>query len=340
MRQESAAQPLSQENVPMPFLAQQLLRRAAFLFCLLAGAANAQTWPARPIHLIVPFPPGGVTDIVGRIIAQRLSEGLGQPIVVENRGGGAGSIGAQLAAKSSPDGYTLLMATATHAINVTLMPNTGFDLTKDVVPVSLVASVPLLLAVNPKLPVTDVKSLVAYAKANPGKLNFASGSTGSASHLAGEMLKTMAGVQMTHIPYKGGGPALQDVIAGHVGLMFENMPSILPHVQAGRLRGIATTGPKRSPAIPELPTMIESGFPGFEAGSWYGLFAPIGTPPEVIERLHREVVNALKNPEMQKQLLAQGAEPIGNSPQEFTSFINAEVAKWAKAIKDSGAKAE
>jgi tripartite-type tricarboxylate transporter receptor subunit TctC len=324
----------------MPCLAQHLLRRAAFLFCLLAGAANAQTWPARPIHLIVPFPPGGVTDIVGRIIAQRLSEGLGQPIVVENRGGGAGSIGAQLAAKSTPDGYTLLMATATHAINVTLMPNTGFDLTKDVVPVSLVASVPLLLAVNPKLPVTDVKSLVAYAKANPGKLNFASGSTGSASHLAGEMLKTMAGVQMTHIPYRGGGPALQDVIAGHVGLMFENMPSILPHVQAGRLRGIATTGPKRSPAIPELPTMIESGFPGFEAGSWYGLFAPIGTPPEVIERLHREVVNALKNPEMQKQLLAQGAEPIGNSPQEFTSFINAEVAKWAKAIKDSGAKAE
>jgi tripartite-type tricarboxylate transporter receptor subunit TctC len=324
----------------MPFLAHQLLRRAALMLCLLAGAANAQTWPARPIHLIVPFPPGGVTDIVGRIIAQRLSEGLGQPIVVENRGGGAGSIGAQLAAKSTPDGYTLLMATATHAINVTLMPNTGFDLTKDVVPVSLVASVPLLLAVNPKLPVTDVKSLVAYAKANPGKLNFASGSTGSASHLAGEMLKTMAGVQMTHIPYKGGGPALQDVIAGHVGLMFENMPSILPHVQAGRLRGIATTGPKRSPAIPELPTMIESGFPGFEAGSWYGLFAPIGTPPEIVERLHHEVVNALKNPEMQKQLLAQGAEPIGNSPQEFTSFINAEVAKWAKAIKDSGAKAE
>jgi tripartite-type tricarboxylate transporter receptor subunit TctC len=339
MRQQSAGQPPFQEKIPMRFLAP-LLRRVAFVLCLFAGAANAQTWPARPIHLIVPFPPGGVTDIVGRIIAQRLSEGLGQPIVVENRGGGAGSIGAQLAAKSSPDGYTLLMATATHAINVTLMPNTGFDLTKDVVPVSLVASVPLLLAVNPKLPVTDVKSLVAYAKANPGKLNFASGSTGSASHLAGEMLKTMAGVQMTHIPYKGGGPALQDVIAGHVGLMFENMPSILPHVQAGRLRGIATTGTKRSPAIPELPTMIESGFPGFEAGSWYGLFAPIGTPPEIVERLHHEVVNALTNPEMQKQLLAQGAEPIGNSPQEFTSFINAEVAKWAKAIKDSGAKAE
>jgi tripartite-type tricarboxylate transporter receptor subunit TctC len=220
------------------------------------------------------------------------------------------------------------------------MPNAGFDLQKDVVPVSLVASVPLLLAVNPGLPVTDVKSLVAYAKANPGKLNFASGSTGSASHLAGEMLKTMAGIQMTHIPYKGGGPAIQDVIAGHVGLMFENMPSILPHVQAGRLRGIATTGLKRSAAIPELPTMIESGFPGFEAGSWYGLFAPVGTPPEIVERLHKEVVAALGNPEMQKQLSAQGAEPIGNSPQEFAGFIRSEVAKWAKAIKDSGAKAE
>jgi len=320
------------------------LARLAYLFCALAclAATNAaaQAYPTRPIHLIVPFPPGGVTDIVGRIIAQRLSEGLGQQVVVENRGGGNGSIGAALASKATPDGYTLLMGTATHAINATFMPNPGFDLEKDFAPVSLVASVPLLLAVNPSMPVTDVKLLVAYAKANPGKLNFASGSTGSASHLAGEMLKSAAGIQMTHIPYKGGGPAVQDLIAGHVGLMFENMPSILPHVQAGRLRGIATTGPKRSAAIPELPTMIESGFPGFEAGSWYGIFAPAGTPPEIVDRIHAEVVKALKNPEMQKQLSAQGADPIGNSPQEFAAFIHGEIAKWAQVIKTSGAKPE
>ena len=318
----------------------RLARLLSFAACLTAAAASAQTYPARPIHLIVPFPPGGVTDIVGRIIAQRLSEGLGQQVVVENRGGGNGSIGAQLAAKAPPDGYTLLMGTATHAINATFMPNAGFDLERDFAPVSLVASVPLLLAVNPATPVTDVKSLVAHAKANPGKLNFASGSTGSASHLAGEMLKTAAGVEMTHIPYKGGGPAVQDLIAGHVGLMFENMPSILPHVQSGRLRGIATTGPKRSAAIPELPTMIESGFPGFEAGSWYGIFAPAGTPAEIVERIHKEVVKALGNPEMQKQLSAQGAEPIGNSPREFAAFIRAEIAKWAQVIRTSGAKPE
>lgn len=324
----------------MNSIVQRSMRLLSFIACLAAATAGAQTYPVRPIHLIVPFPPGGVTDIVGRIIAQRLSEGLGQQVVVENRGGGNGAIGAALASKAAPDGYTLLMGTATHAINATFMPSADFDLQRDFVPVSLVASVPLLLAVNPSMPVKDVKSLVDYAKANPGKLNFASGSTGSASHLAGEMLKTAGGIQMTHIPYKGGGPAVQDLIAGHVGLMFENMPSILPHVQAGRLRGIATTGPKRSPAIPELPTMIESGFAGFEAGSWYGIFAPAGTPPEIVERLHAEVVKALKTPEMQKQLSAQGADPVGNSPRQFADFIRAEIAKWAKVIRDSGARPE
>jgi tripartite-type tricarboxylate transporter receptor subunit TctC len=305
---------------------------------LLGGTAWAQTYPARPVHLIVPFPPGGVTDLVGRIIAQRLSEGLGQTVVVENRGGGAGSIGAQLAAKAAPDGYTLFMGTATHAINATLMPNAGYDLTKDFVPISLVASVPLLLAVHPSLPAKDVASLVALARAQPGKLNFASGSSGSASHLAGEMLKTAAKVDMTHVPYKGGGPALQDVIAGHVPMMFENMPSILPHVQAGRLRGLAVTGARRSSAAPELPTMIESGYPGFEAGSWYGLYAPAGTPPEIVTKLHAELARALEKPEMRNQLSAQGAEPIGNSPQEFAAFIRAEIDKWAAVIRASGAR--
>jgi len=315
---------------------------AALIAMAMAPAAFAQpsAYPERTVKLIVPFPPGGVTDIVGRIIAQRLSEGLGQTVYVENLGGAAGTIGAASAARARPDGYTLLMATATHAINATLMPNAGFDIQKDVVPVTLVASVPLLLAVNPSLPANDVQGLVALAKKEPGKLNFASGSTGSASHLAGEMLKSAAGIDMVHVPYKGGGPALQDLIAGHVSIMFENMPSILPYVQSGQLRGLAVTSPKRSSAIPTLPTMIESGFPGFEAGSWYGLFAPPGTPPEVVEKLHGAMVKALASPGMRTQLSKQGAEPIGNTPQEFAAFIRSEVAKWARVIQVSGAKAD
>jgi tripartite-type tricarboxylate transporter receptor subunit TctC len=313
---------------------------AAWLAIAVAPAAFAQGYPERAVKLVVPFPPGGVTDIVSRIIAQRLSEGLGQTVYVENLGGAAGSIGAANVARAKPDGYTLLMATATHAINATLTPNAGFDIQKDVVPITLVASVPLLLAVNPLLPAKDVQGLVALAKREPGKLNFASGSTGSASHLAGEMLKSAAGIDMVHVPYKGGGPALQDLIAGHVSIMFENMPSILPYVQSGQLRGLAVTGPKRSGAIPALPTMIESGFPGFEAGSWYGLFAPVGTPPEIVEKLHSAMVKALSSPEMRAQLSKQGAEPIGNSPQEFAAFIKSEVAKWARVIQVSGAKAD
>ena len=307
---------------------------------LWSGAAFAQAYPTKPVQLIVPFPAGGVTDLVGRIIARRLSEGLGQPVVVENRGGGAGAIGAQAAARSTPDGYTLFMGTATHAINTTLMPNAGFDLLRDFAPVSLVATVPLLLAVHPSVPVKDVKELIAFTKSQNGRVNFASGSSGSASHLAGEMLKVGANIDITHVPYKGGGPALQDLLGGHVTLMFENMPSIFPQVQRGKLRGLAVTGPKRSPAAPELPTMIESGFPGFEAGSWYGLYAPAGTPKEIVAKLHAELVKALKTPEMQRQLTVQGAESIGNSPEEFSAFMRVEIAKWAKVIKDAGVKQE
>ncbi len=302
--------------------------------------AAAQAYPSKPIRLIVPFPPGGVTDIVGRILAQKLGEGLGQQVIVDNRGGAAGAIGAQAAAKAVPDGYTLLMATATHAINATLVPNPNFDLVKDLVPVSLAASVPLLLAVNPAFPAKDVKELVALAAARPGQINFASGSTGSASHLAGEMLKSMAKVDMVHIPYKGGSLGIQDLVAGQVQLMFENMPSILPFVQSGRLRGLAVTSPKRSPAAPELPTMIESGYPGFEAGSWYGLFAPVGTPPEIVTRLNTELVKSLRTPDTRKLLMQQGAEPIGNTAPEFTAFIREEIAKWARVIRTANIKIE
>ena len=311
--------------------------------CVLAAAAPlawAQAYPSKPVRLIVPFPPGGVTDIVGRLLAQKLGESLGRQVIVDNRGGGNGMIGAQVAAKSTPDGYTLLMATATHAINATLLPNPNFDLQKDVMPVSLAASVPLLLAVHPSLPVKNVKQLVALAAAQPGTLNFASGSTGSASHLAGEMLKTMAKIDMVHVPYKGGSLAIQDLVAGHVTVMFENMPSILPFVQSGRLRGIAVTSTKRSPAAPELPTMIESGYRGFEAGSWYGLFAPAGTPREIVTRLNTEMVKTLQSPETRNLLAQQGAVPIGNSEAEFAKFIQAEIAKWARVIKAANVKVD
>lgn len=320
--------------------AMAILASALLALSLAAQPVAAQPYPTKPVRLIVPFPPGGVTDIVGRILAQRLGESLGQQVVVDNRGGAAGAIGAQAAAKSAPDGYTLLMATATHAINATLTPNPNFDLVRDLMPVSLAASVPLLLAVNPSFPARDVKELVAAAAVRPGQVNFASGSTGSASHLAGEMLKTMAKVDMVHIPYKGGNLGIQDLVAGQVQLMFENMPSILPFVQSGRLRGLAVTGAKRSLAAPELPTMIESGFPGFEAGSWYGLFAPAGTPADIVSRLNADMVKSLRTPETRKLLSQQGAEPIGNSEAEFAAFIRDEIAKWGRVIKAANVKIE
>jgi len=320
--------------------AMAILASALLALSLAAQPVAAQPYPTKPVRLIVPFPPGGVTDIVGRILAQRLGESLGQQVVVDNRGGAAGAIGAQAAAKSAPDGYTLLMATATHAINATLIPNPNFDLVRDLAPVSLAASVPLLLAVNPSFPARDVKELVAAAAARPGQVNFASGSTGSASHLAGEMLKTMAKVDMVHIPYKGGSLGIQDLVAGQVQLMFENMPSILPFVQSGRLRGLAVTSAKRSPAAPELPTMIESGYPGFEAGSWYGLFAPAGTPPDIVSRLNADMVKSLRSAETRKLLSQQGAEPVGNSEAEFAAFIRDEIVKWGRVIKAANVKIE
>lgn len=321
-------------------MTRTLIALLACVAACLSPPAAAQVYPAKPVRLVVPFPPGGVTDIVGRLLAQKLGEALGQQVIVENRGGAAGAIGAVAVAKSAPDGYTLLMATATHAINATLVPNSGFDLVKDVAPVSLAASVPLLLAVHPGVPAKDVKDLVAFAAARPSQVNFASGSTGSASHLAGEMLKSMAKVDMVHVPYKGGSLGIQDLVGGQVQLMFENMPSILPFVQAGKLRGIAVTGSRRSPAAPELPTMIESGYAGFEAGSWYGLFAPAGTPREITARLNADMVKALRTPETRKLLAQQGAEVIGNSEAEFAAFIQAEIAKWGRVIRSANVKVD
>ena len=307
---------------------------AAFAF----GAA-AQSYPTKSIRVVVPFPAGGTTDVLARAVAQKLTESLGQPAVVDNRPGAGGNIGAELVAKAPPDGYTLLMGTVgTHAINPSLYPKMPYDHVKDFVPVILVAGVPNVLVVNPSLPVNSVQELIAYAKANPGKLNFASSGNGTSIHLSGEMFKTMAGVQMTHVPYKGSAPALQDLVGGQVQLMFDNLPSSLALIKAGKLKALAVTSLTRAAALPEVPTVAESGLPGFEASSWFGLLAPAGTPQPIVVTLNGDVAKWLATADAKEKLLAQGAIAAGGPPADFTRHIAAETAKWQKVVKDSGAK--
>ena len=312
--------------------------------CLLALAApvHAQSYPAKPMRLVVPFPPGGPLDIMGRGIAQKLQEAWSQPVVIDNRPGAGGGIGADLVAKSPGDGYTLLMgAVSTHAINPSLYAKIPYDPQKDFVPVALVAQVPNVLVVNPALPVQSVKDLIAYAKANPGSLSFGSGSTGSTGHLAGELFKTMAGVDMVHIPYKGGAPALQDLLAGQTQLMFDNLANALPQVKAGKLRAIAVTTAARAPSVPELPTIAESGLPGFDLTTWFGIFAPAGTPPEVVAKLNAEIAKALSAKDLAERLAAMGTvPPENNTPERFAAFVRSEAAKYARVVKDSGARVD
>ncbi len=314
----------------------------AALFILAPGAVAAQSaYPAKAIRYVVPFPAGGPLDIVARAIGQELTKVWNQPVIVDNRPGAGGNIGAELVAKSPPDGYTILMgAVSTHAINPTLYSKLAYDPIKDFAPVTLITSVPNVLVVHPSLPVKNVKDLIALAKARPGQLNFASGSTGSAGHLAGELFNSMAGVQMTHIPYKGAAPAVIDLIAGHVSLMFDNLSSALPNIKTGRVHAIAVTTLKRSPLVHDLPTIDESGLRGFDVSTWFGIFAPAGTPPEIVGKLNSEVARVLHTSEMRERLAALGAEPIGNKPAEFAAFIKAEIPKYAKVIKASGAKAD
>ena len=311
---------------------------------LVFGSANAyaQSYPSKPIRLVVPYPPGGPLDIMARAIGQKLTEAWSQPVVVDNRAGAGGNIGADLVAKSPADGYTLLMgAVATHAINPTLYAKIPYDPVRDFTPVALVAQVPNILVVNPAVPVKSVTELIELARAKPGYLNFGSGSTGSTGHLAGELFKTMAGVQMVHIPYKGGAPAMADLLAGQVQLMFDNLANALPNVKAGRLRALAVTTLARSPAMPDLPTMAESGLPGFDLTTWFGLMVPAGTPPEIVAKLNAEIVRALNAKDMRERLEKMGAEPpANNTPEHFAAFVRAEAAKYAKVVKDSGAKVE
>ena len=311
------------------------------VLAVLATGGQAQTYPTHPIRLVVPFPAGGTTDILAREVGQKLSVSLGQSVVIDNRPGAAGNIGSDLVAKSAPDGYTLLMCTvSTHAINPNLYAKLPYDHLKDFVPVVLVASVPNVLEVTPALPVNSVADLIRLAKEKPGQINFASSGSGTSIHLSGELFKTQAGVDMTHVPYKGSAPALTDLIGGQVQVMFDNLPSSLPQIKAGKLRAIAVTSAQRAPALPDIPTIAESGLPGFEATSWFGIVAPTGTPPAIIARINADVNQWLQSPEAREKLLAQGALAAGGTPEQFAAYIRAETEKWAKVVKASGAKVD
>ena len=320
----------------------QRLATLLLALALVSGVARAEDYPSRPIRFVVPYPPGGPLDIMARAIGQKLAQTWGQPVVVDNRAGAGGNIGADLVAKSTPDGYTLLLgAVATHAINPTLYGKLPYDPVRDFTPVALVAQVPNVLVVNPAVPAKSVRELIELARAKPGSLNFGSGSTGSTGHLAGELFKTMAGVQMAHIPYKGGSPAMADLLAGQVQLMFDNLANALPNVKAGRLRALAVTTQKRSPFMPDLPTIAESGLPGFDLTTWFGVMLPAGTPPGIVARLNAEIVRGLSAPDMRERLAAMGAQPpADNTPENFTAFIRAEAARYARVVRDSGARVD
>jgi tripartite-type tricarboxylate transporter receptor subunit TctC len=312
---------------------------AVLLSATYAVDVDAQTYPTKPLRMVVPFPPGGTTDILGRVAAQKLSEALGQQVIVDNRPGAGGNIGTELVAKSPPDGYTLLTDPgSTLTINPSLFARLPFDPLKDFAPVTILAAVPNLLVVHPSLPVRSVKDLIALARAKPGQLNYASSGAGQSTHLAMELFKSMARVNMIHVAYKGSSPAITDLLGGHVLLMFDNMPSALPHAKAGKLRGIAVSTAKRSPVTPDVPTVAESGLPGFEVSVWFAVLAPAATPREIVERLNGILVKALQSPDVRERLSSQGAEPIGDTPADFTAVMKRDLVKWAKVVKDANIK--
>ena len=318
--------------------------RAIIFLLMLLGAVHtafAQTYPTKAVRMVVPFAAGaGSNDIMARLIAQKLSDSLGQQFVVDNRPGASGIIGTDIVAKAQPDGYTVLMMSLTFTVNPSLFSKLPYDTVKDFTPVTLVASAPLMLVVHPSLPAKSVPEFIAYAKANPGRLNFGSGGPGTTPHLAGEMLKTMAGIQVTHIPYKGGAPALADLIGGQIQFMCENIPGTLPFAKAGKLRALAVTDLRRSPLLPDLPTLDETGLKGYQIVGWNGVFMPAGTPQAIVNKLHAEVVKALALPDVRERLATMGADGVGNTPQQFAAFIKAEIPKWARVVKDAGIKVE
>lgn len=308
---------------------------------LLAASSSAfpQAYPTKPIRIVVPLSAGGTTDVVMRLISPKLSESLGQQVVIDNRPGAGGNIGANVVAKATPDGYTLLMGTSSsHGTNVTLYSKMPYDAVNDFTPITLVGYVPFIMMVHPSLGVTSVKELIALAKSKPGQINYASSGNGTSSHLGMEMLKTMAGIDLIHIPYKGTAPANQDLLAGHVSIQFDGVPAALPFIRSGKVRGLAVTSPKRISAAPELPTIAESGVPGFEYTAWVGIMAPAGIPREIVARLNTEITRILNLPEIKDRLLALGFEAAPSTPEQFATHIKTEIAKWEKVVKASGAR--
>lgn len=312
------------------------MRRLALsvLLLLFVPASWAQgAWPSRAIRLVVPFTPGGATDVVARSLGQKLSEAFGQPVIIDNRPGGSSNIGSEFVARSAPDGYTLLLGTIANATNMTYYPAPGYDTLRDLVPITQAMAAPSILVVHPGVPATTLAELLAHARSNPGKLSYASSGAGGSPHLAGEMLKLRAGIDIVHIPYKGATPALQDVLSGNVEMGFKTSLSAIPHILAGKLRPIAVAATRRIAQLPNVPTMAEAGLPDFEVSSWNGLMAPAGTPREVIERLARESIRALQSADIRERFAAQGAEPVGSSPEEFRTYIAAEIERWGKVIR-------
>lgn len=313
----------------------------AALLAGLAAVSSAQTFPSKAVHIMVPFPPGGAADLLTRALGKKLQEAWGQPVVAENRPGAGGNIAAEAVAKSAADGYMLLMgAVTTHAVGMSLYAKLGYDLEKDLAPVSLVANVPHILVANPSVPAKNLTEVIAYLKAQGGKVNFASQGNGTLSHLEFELMKSMGQFSANHIPYKGSAPAMIDLLSGQVTLFFDSIPSSLPQVRAGKLKGIAVASSRRSPVLPDLPTMSEAGLTGFAADSWFGVMAPAGTPREVIAKLNADIVKALDSAEVKDIINKQGGEVMGSSPAQMAAQIRGDREKWGKVVRDSGAKVE
>ena len=318
-----------------------VFRFFVLLLACVSLPAFAQSYPSKPVHIIVPFPPGGAADLLTRALGKKLSENWSQPVIADNRPGAGGNIGAEATAKAAPDGYTLLMAAVTtHAVSMSLYTKLGYDLEKDLAPVSLVANVPHILVANPSVPGKNLTEVISYLKAQGGKVNFASQGNGTLSHLELELMKSMGGFSVNHIPYKGSAPAMADLLSGTVTLFFDSIPSSLPQVRAGRLRGIAVASSRRSPVLPDLPTLSEAGLTGFAADSWFGIMAPAGTPRDVIAKLNADVVKALDSAEVKDIITKQGGEVMGSTPEQMAAQIRGDREKWGRVVRESGAKIE
>ncbi|MGZ5092410.1 MAG: tripartite tricarboxylate transporter substrate binding protein [Burkholderiales bacterium] len=315
-------------------------RLAATLVFSLAATASAQSYPDHPVRVVVPFPASGGTDILARLLLQRMSERLGANFVIDNRAGAGGTIGTEIVAKATPDGYTILVASSSHTINPSVYKKIGYDPARDFAPVTLIASGPGLLVVHPSVPAKNVKELIALAKSRPGQLIYASAGNGTPPHLAAELFKSMAGVDLVHIPYKGNVPAFVDLLSGAVSLSFPTITSGLPQVRSGKLRALGVTSKERSTVVPDVPTIAESGLPGYEATTWYGMLAPAKTRTLIITKLHDQMIEVLKLPDIREKLLAQGLEPVGNRPDQFAAIISMELVKWSKVVAAAGVKAE